>query len=123
MSFVSLVFMELIVPSGIAMSIAIRPRLMERATMPTSGERIEHLDSSSTEISRISGDDDQVMDERGGRNQAVFDGYRLAGAAQIGEQLRPTQTDFRGPRQAGEFGHSLFEPAFQPPAALASGQQ
>src|ERR1043166_1916155 len=63
------------------------------------------------------------MEERRRRNQAVLDGHRLAGSAEVGKKPGPPQSGRCIPRQAGNSSNSLFEPAFEPPPAPALCQE
>jgi hypothetical protein len=74
------------------------------------------------ETAFIPRDDDQAMNERGGHNQTIFDGQRLAGSAKVGEEFCPAKTRGDFPRKADNFGHTLVELAFQSMTASSGGQ-
>jgi hypothetical protein len=71
-----------------------------------SGERVHHLHARLFEIAFIPRDDDQAMNERGGCNQTIFDGHRLAGSAKVGEEFCPAKTRGGFPRKADDLGYT-----------------
>src|SRR5215813_3226364 len=86
-------------------------------------ERVQRFHARLFEIARVPRDHDQAMNERGSRNQTIFDGQRLAGSAEVREKLRPSKSRHGFPRKAEDFCHAFVEPAFQPAAAFSGRQK
>jgi hypothetical protein len=91
-----------------------------RATRMTvmSGEWIQQLHVCLSEIVRVSGDDDEIVNERGRCNQTVLYRHRFAGFAQFSQKLCPSKARQRIPWNADDSRDALIKPGFQSTTSL-----
>ena len=62
-----------------------------------SREWIQHLHLRFSEIVCVSGDDDEIVNERGRCDQTVLYGHRFTGLAQFSQKLGPSKARQRIP--------------------------
>src|SRR5262245_30704187 len=85
-------------------------------------ERVQRLHTRLFEVACIPRDNDQFMNQRGGRNQTIFDGQRLTGSSKVSDKLSPAKTCVGFERKAEDSGYAFIEPPFQSLAAFSGGQ-
>ena len=77
------------------------------------GEGIENSRARLHEISLVSRNDRQIMNQGGGRDQTILDRHGSPGGTKLGQELGPAQARGSLPLQTMNFLDSLREPAFQ----------
>src|SRR6516165_5853861 len=80
---------------------------------------IDDLDARGLEILAVACGNDETMDQRRRRNQAVLDGHGAAGHPKASKQRRPSQARFRLPGQTLEPLNTRCKPSFEPGTSLS----
>ena len=83
-----------------------------------SREWIQHLNVCFSEIVRVSGDDDEIVNERGRCDQTVLYRHRFTGLAQFSQKLCPSEARPRIPWNADDSRDALIKPGFEPTTSL-----
>src|SRR6266542_4040497 len=84
----------------------------------TSREWIQHLHVRLSEIVRVSGDDDEIVNERGRCDQAVLYRHRFTGLAKLSQKFCPTEARERIPCNADDSCDALIKPGFESTTSL-----
>src|SRR5262249_55064002 len=88
-----------------------------------SGEWVMDFDARGAKVRNIPSCNGQDMDQCSSCDEAILDGHRRAGCAQIGKQSRPAQPRFGSPREALEPADAFFEPGYQSTPSFSWGKQ
>jgi len=83
-----------------------------------SREWIHHLHVRFSKIMRVSGDDDEIMNERGRCDQTVLYRHRFTGLAQFSQKLCPSKARERIPWNADDSRDALIKPGFESTTSL-----
>ena len=83
-----------------------------------SREWIQHLHVRFSEIVRVSGDDDEIVNERRPCDQAVFYRHRFTGLAQFSQKFCPSKARERIPWNADDSRDALIKPGFESTTSL-----
>ena len=83
-----------------------------------SREWIQHPHVRFSEIVRVSGDDDEIVNERRRCDQAVLYRYRFTGLAQLSQKFCPSEARQRTPWNADDSCDALIKPGFESTTSL-----
>ena len=83
-----------------------------------SREWIQHLHLRFSEIVCFSGDDDEIVNERGRCDQTVLYRHRFTGLAQFSQKFCPSEARERIPWNADDSCGALIKPGFESTTSL-----
>jgi hypothetical protein len=72
---------------------------------------------------RVPGNDDEIVNERGPRDQTVLYRHRFTGLAQLSQKFCPSEAGERIPWNADDSCDSLIKPGFESTTSLPRGQE
>ena len=88
-----------------------------------SREWVEHLYARLLEVTRVSRNDDEAVNECSRRDQTILDRQGSAGPAQLGKEFCPAKARPRVPWNANDSCNTRIKPGFESATALSRGEK